>query len=261
MRRCILPFFLFSIPCLAQTLTAPIPVSEAALRAGASVYKIPAYPPESIQAKHAGRVVVEVIVEPALKDSALSRIKSTRVVETPDQAMASAVLESLKEARYLPLFDEEDKVAAASGQVIFEFRLEGGRAEVIDPNAPAKRLSDPAKDDIRIAQRARQLLDSEDRWNRSDNRQCPPNAKTISLYCALEKATIEVTGGFEHRGDVMEDTRSAIDEVVPQHADWGHWLMGFNNDPSTTFGQLQQVLRVTQTRAAKHLEPKPSNTK
>ncbi|HEX4228981.1 MAG TPA: hypothetical protein VHZ07_09935 [Bryobacteraceae bacterium] len=55
-------------------------------------------------------------------------------------------------------------------------------------------------DDLRIAQRARKILGSETVWNPADNRECPPNRKTLSLYCALEKATLEVTGGFEHRG-------------------------------------------------------------
>jgi uncharacterized HAD superfamily protein len=37
--------------------------------------------------------------------------------------------------------------------------------------------------------RARRILDSPEKWNRADTRQCPPDAKTFSLYCALEKAT------------------------------------------------------------------------
>jgi hypothetical protein len=57
--------------------------------------------------------------------------------------------------------------------------------------------------DLRIVQRARQLLNSPAKWNRTDNRECPADEQTYSLYCALEKATEEITHNFEHRGAVM----------------------------------------------------------
>ena len=50
------------------------------------------------------------------------------------------------------------------------------------------------KADVQIVKRARKILNSESKWNRADNRICPTDAKTFSLYCALEKATKEVTG-------------------------------------------------------------------
>ena len=46
--------------------------------------------------------------------------------------------------------------------------------------------------DLLILKRARALLDSPSHWNRADNRKCPEGAKTFSIYCALEVATIEV---------------------------------------------------------------------
>jgi hypothetical protein len=97
------------------------------------------------------------------------------------------------------------------------------------------------------------MLGSEAAWNRADNRQCPPNWKVISLYCALEKATQDVTGTFEHRSTVMEDARSAIEEIAPHHPDYGHLLMGYNNDPSTTFANVQKVLRLTEERISKRI--------
>jgi hypothetical protein len=61
------------------------------------------------------------------------------------------------------------------------------------------------KDDVRIVQRARQILNSPEKWNRADNRICPAEAKAFSLYCALEKATDEVSGNFKHRGAAMQE--------------------------------------------------------
>jgi hypothetical protein len=56
-------------------------------------------------------------------------------------------------------------------------------------------------------QRARQILNFQSRWNRADMRVCPANAKTFRLYCALERATDEVSGNFEHRGAAMQEAR------------------------------------------------------
>jgi hypothetical protein len=245
-----------AIPSLAQSDSSPVRIREADLRADASIYPTPKYPQVSVEANHAGRVVVEVVVAPNTNISPLARIQSTEVLETPDQAIAGAVLESLKEARYLPFFDNRGKVTRASGRVVWEFRLKSGKPEVVDPNVPVKRSSSSTDDDLKIAQRASQILASEATWNRADNRQCPPTSKTVSLYCALEKATLEVTGGFEHRGTVMEHARSAIDQIAPHHPDYNHLLMGYNNDPSTTFADIQRVLQFTEDRISKGLKEK-----
>jgi len=64
-----------------------------------------------------------------------------------------------------------------------------------------------AKSDVRIVQRARHILNSQDKWNRADSRICPAGAQTFSLYRALEKTTDEVSGHFEHRGAAMQEAR------------------------------------------------------
>src|ERR1051325_928542 len=65
--------------------------------------------------------------------------------------------------------------------------------------------------DIRIVRRAREILNSPTRWNRADNRECPANQTTYSLYCALEQATKEVSKNFAHRGAAMQQARFVID--------------------------------------------------
>src|SRR5258708_2863058 len=87
------------------------------------------------------------------------------------------------------------------------------------------------KDDVRIVQRAAQILDSTAKWNRADDRKCPAGAKTFSLYCALEMATTEVSGSFEHRGAAMQEARFVIEELAP-NKEYDHRLMGYNNDPT-----------------------------
>jgi hypothetical protein len=107
-------------------------------------------------------------------------------------------------------------------------------------------------EDLRIVRRAREILNSEHAWNRADNRQCPPAAGTVSLYCALEKATQEIAGTFEHRGTAMEDARAIIEETMA-HREYDHALMGYNNDPATTFADIQRVFQLTEARIAKRI--------
>jgi len=109
------------------------------------------------------------------------------------------------------------------------------------------------KADVKIAHRAREILNSPSKWNRADTRDCPPDAETFSLYCALEKATIEVNGNFKHRGAVMQEARFVIDEIAPNRKNYEHRLMGYNNDPTTTFADIQNVLRLVEERVSKRL--------
>lgn len=109
------------------------------------------------------------------------------------------------------------------------------------------------KADVKIAQRAKEILDSPAKWNRADNRKCPDDAKTFSLYCALEKATTEVSGKFAHRGAAMQEARFVIDDVAPNKDKYEHRLMDWNNDPTTTFADLQKVLHLIEERITKRL--------
>ncbi len=107
--------------------------------------------------------------------------------------------------------------------------------------------------DIRIVQRAREILNSPARWNRADNRECPANQRTYSLYCALEKATAEVSKQFEHRGAAMQQARFVIDEVLAKGNRYHHRLMDYNNDTKTTFADIQKFFALLEERIQKRL--------
>jgi hypothetical protein len=106
--------------------------------------------------------------------------------------------------------------------------------------------------DLEIARRARALLRSESSWDRADRphitddptTKCQPDAKQMSLYCALERSTMAVSGRFEHRGAVMQEARFVIEEVEPNwEKKYHHLLVDYNNDPHTTFKDIQKVLQ------------------
>lgn len=109
------------------------------------------------------------------------------------------------------------------------------------------------KADLEIAQRAKEILSSPPKWNRADTRECPADAKTFSIYCALEKATGEVSGNFQHRGAAMQEARFVIDDTAPNAKKYSHRLMDYNNDPTTTFADLQNFFRVLEDRIAKRI--------
>jgi hypothetical protein len=100
--------------------------------------------------------------------------------------------------------------------------------------------------DLQIVKRAREILNSESKWNRADNRVCPAEAKTVSLYCALQIATVEIGGKAEHRGAALQEARFVIDEIAADR-NYEHRLMNYNNDPTTAFADVQEVLRITES--------------
>ena len=108
--------------------------------------------------------------------------------------------------------------------------------------------------DVRIVKRAREILHAPSDWNRADTRVCPAEAKTFSLYCALEKATAEVSGNFEHRGAAMQEARFVIDDIAPNAKNYNHRLMDYNNDPTTTFADIQKFFQLLEARVTKRLK-------
>ena len=128
-------------------------------------------------------------------------------------------------------------------------------AAVDDPNARPP----VTKADLQIVRRAREILDSPAKWNRADNRVCPAGARTFSLYCALETATVEVGGKAEHRGAALQEMRFVIDEIAADR-NYDHRLMRYNNDPTTTFADVQEVFRITESLIALRLKGKSPET-
>ena len=101
--------------------------------------------------------------------------------------------------------------------------------------------------DQKIVREATAILSSPTVWNRSDNRECPADATKWSIYCAIEKATIEVTGGFHHRRPALQVVRRLVDKRTEGRG-YNHRLMEYNNDPKTTFSDVQSLFNEALTR-------------
>jgi hypothetical protein len=135
-------------------------------------------------------------------------------------------------------------VAALLAQALLSAQAGGDDPEAKPPVTRA---------DVQIVERAQQILNAESKWNRNDTRECPADAKTFSLYCALEEATKEVTGHFEHRGAAMQEARFVIDDIAPNRKNYNHRLMDYNNDPTTKFADLQKFFRLLHERIESRL--------
>jgi len=98
----------------------------------------------------------------------------------------------------------------------------------------------PNELDREILQHAAAMFTSDAVWNRADNRKCPPTATTWSIYCAEERASIEVTGGFHHRRPALELVRQIVDERTKSKT-YQHRLMGYNNDSSTRLEDVRSL--------------------
>jgi hypothetical protein len=110
----------------------------------------------------------------------------------------------------------------------------------------------PTQEDIRIIQRAKELLSNEYVWNRQDDRTCPANPQKWSLFCALEQATQEISGGVHYRQPALQMAREVLDEVGGNRLG-KHRLMDYNNHPDTTLAEIYSMLDTAQARLEKRL--------
>ena len=110
----------------------------------------------------------------------------------------------------------------------------------------------PTIDDIRIIQRASMLLADPAKWNRQDDRSCPPDPQSWSLFCALRQATTEVSGGVHYRQPALQAVREEVAAAYGSRVS-KHRLMEFNNDNSTTLAAVQGVLTKAQAKLESRL--------
>jgi hypothetical protein len=100
----------------------------------------------------------------------------------------------------------------------------------------------PSGLDREIIRHAAAILSSQAARNRAGTRQCQATDTQWSIYCAMEKATIGVTGGFHHRQPALQPVRKIVEERSVNRP-YRHRLMDYNNHPTTRFADIQSLLR------------------
>ena len=114
-------------------------------------------------------------------------------------------------------------------------------------------------DDVAILVRADALLSSAAVWNRADERECKDDEVTgkRSLFCALEKACIDVLGSYDHRRVALQEVRFAVEDATRGRA-FEHRLRDFNNLPETRLEDVKRVLAIAKDRVSTRLKAKKS---
>ena len=112
--------------------------------------------------------------------------------------------------------------------------------------------------DLRILQRAEQLLQEPSQWNRNDDRECGDDEaqNRRSLFCALHKASIDVLGSYQHRRAALQEVRFAVEEATRGRA-FEHRLQDFNNLPETQLADVQRVITTAAERVRARLPEPP----
>lgn len=108
-------------------------------------------------------------------------------------------------------------------------------------------LPDYEKRDVRVSQvdleilgKADALLGSDELWRKEVVSDCSLS-KEMDLYCALEKASVDVMGRYVHRQPALQEVRFAIDDLYRERWD-KHRLTDFNAHKDTSFEDVKRVL-------------------
>ena len=116
-----------------------------------------------------------------------------------------------------------------------------------------ERRDQPVTDeDLKILERASQILTSATVWNRHDTRECKPQDKTWSLFCAMEKASLDVLGEYRHREVALQEVRFAVEDAT-KGIEFEHRMMDYNNLESTKFQDIKKILAVATRRVRDRL--------
>ena len=143
--------------------------------------------------------------------------------------------------------------AVASGNVAAHQQT----APRITPTSPELERRDlpVTADDVRILARAVELLKDESVWNRADDRECTDDEASgkRSLFCALQRACIDVLGAYDHRRAALQEVRFAVEDAT-RGRDFEHRLRDDNNLPTTRLSEVVAVLRVAGDRVKARLK-------
>ena len=115
-----------------------------------------------------------------------------------------------------------------------------------------KRDFSSSPNDLEILLRADSYLQAGVSWSQEEAVTCR-DSERLSLYCALEAASMDVLGEYIHRKSALQEVRFAIDDKFRDR--WSkHRLIDFNNHPDTTFDDVKKVIRIATNVVRKKME-------
>ncbi len=96
---------------------------------------------------------------------------------------------------------------------------------------------------MKVLEKSINYLSFDDTWNKQDDRECEDDFSkgSYSLYCALHKSQLEITGKYKHRGLVMKTIRKVIKSKVYRR--YPHIIRDYNNLESTSLEDIKKVIK------------------
>ena len=112
--------------------------------------------------------------------------------------------------------------------------------------------------DLDILRKTNALLKDATHWNKDASRICQ-ESHSLSLYCALKKASMEVTGKYVHRQPALQEVRFVINDNFKNR--WKvHRLADFNAYPDTSFDDVKTVISKALDKVRAKLRGKEGTT-
>lgn len=109
--------------------------------------------------------------------------------------------------------------------------------------------------DLKIIQRADSILSDSTKWNKQDDRRCDDDIADgkYSLFCALYKASVDITGEYIHRRPAMQNVRFTLEKYENGRV-VNHRLMDWNNHPDTRFEEVKKVLKESKDEVKRQIK-------
>jgi TonB family protein len=121
----LLCLFSFAVPAIASSQVPPVKLNPVLVRQAAVEAPLPIYPEISILKKHHGVAVAEAVIG---ADGSITDIK---ILQSPDQSIASSVERTLRSWRFRP-YKVYDHATSFRSRLIFYFDLDGSGPHVTD---------------------------------------------------------------------------------------------------------------------------------
>lgn len=185
------------------------------------------------------KLVLEPYGKPALQFDIIKNDTAQNFVELswPDMPNRIATLIHYNEGYYAGNFEDGTRVLPI---VVKKFNFQDAQLQ--------GNWFKPSTTEVRIIENTIRLLDSNENWNKKDNRVCENNG-IYSLFCALYESSVEIDGAYRHLRPAVNFVRDAIQKKYPKKYD--HVLVDFNSAEET---QLSDVLEILETARQNMIE-------
>ncbi len=193
-----------------------------------------------------GRALTKVVLAPygksAMEFTVIKNDTVRRFVEIswPNKPNRIATLIQYTDGYYAGNFEDGTKILP---MVIKKFNFQDAQLQ--------GNWFKPSNIEVEIIENSIKLINSDENWNKNDNRVCETN-DSYSLFCALYQSSLIIDGAYRHLRPAVKFVRDAIQEKYPKKYD--HVLVDFNNADEITLKELHEILQLAKENLIKAIK-------